>query len=428
LVFYFFEKKKMSCNALRKFATKPHGRQFWQKKTTQPDKMSSRAAPFVGSFFSKKATSSSWHHRWPKKSTCLVGTQRIFDLKKKILCGVTLRHTVRLMHQYDPCFFLFKKHNFLKIKDKPRRLHPIHPLFSMILSIQNVLKRYQNHTAVDHVSFDVPKGCVFGLLGPNGAGKTSLIRMITTITAPDSGQIMFDGQRLNDRTPERIGYMPEERGLYKKMKVGEQLIYLARLKGLSAPDARREVDHWFKKFGIKDWHHKKVEDLSKGMQQKAQFIATVIHRPPLLILDEPFSGLDPINSNLIKDEIAELHRAGTSIIFSTHRMEQVEEMCDHIVLINRGQNVLCGEVGSIKNQYKKNLFEVKTDGDLPADLADHFAVVAQTLRSVTVQIETESRSNALLSWLLQRGVPIRSFREILPSFNEIFIRTVEGEA
>ena len=210
----------------------------------------------------------------------------------------------------------------------------------MILSIQNVVKRYDKHLAVNNVSLDVPKGSVFGMLGPNGAGKTSLIRMITTITAPDEGAIFLDGERINANTPDHIGYMPEERGLYKKMKVGEHLLYLAQLKGLSGPQAQKEIDHWLEKFDIRDWWSKKIEDLSKGMQQKIQFIATVVHRPKLLILDEPFTGLDPINTNLIKEEIAALNQSGISIIFSTHRMEQVEEMCDHIVLINKGKNVL----------------------------------------------------------------------------------------
>ncbi|MCB0529734.1 MAG: ATP-binding cassette domain-containing protein, partial [Saprospiraceae bacterium] len=236
----------------------------------------------------------------------------------------------------------------------------------MILSIQNVVKTYGNYTAVDQVSFDVPKGSVFGLLGPNGAGKTSLIRMITTITGPDSGAIYLEGEKLNERTPEKIGYMPEERGLYKKMKVGDHLQYLAQLKGLTQEQAKKAIQYWFEKFGIEDWAPKKVEDLSKGMQQKIQFIATVIHQPRLLILDEPFTGLDPINTTLIKEEIARLNASGISIIFSTHRMEQVEEMCDHIVLINKGKNVLYGEVQDIKNQYKQNLYRVETQGDLPA--------------------------------------------------------------
>ena len=297
----------------------------------------------------------------------------------------------------------------------------------MILSIQNVVKTYGNYTAVDHVSFDVPKGSVFGLLGPNGAGKTSLIRMITTITAPDEGAIYLNGEKLNERTPEKIGYMPEERGLYKKMKVGDHLLYLAQLKGLSDAEARKQIDHWLTKFDIKDWWPKKIEDLSKGMQQKIQFIATIVHQPPLLILDEPFTGLDPINTNLIKDEIRQLNAAGTSIIFSTHRMEQVEEMCDYIVLINHGKNVLYGEVRNIKNQYKQNLFRVEWQGELPADFGQHFSIVEQENHAVTVRLEDENQSNDLLRHLIQKGIRVTHFEEILPTFDEIFIRTVEGE-
>lgn len=294
----------------------------------------------------------------------------------------------------------------------------------MILSIQNVVKRYQKHTAVDNVSFDVPKGSVFGLLGPNGAGKTSLIRMITTITAPDEGQIFLDGQKLNADSPNLIGYMPEERGLYKKMKVGEHLLYLAQLKGLSPANARKEIDAWLEKFEITDWWSKKVEDLSKGMQQKIQFIATVVHRPKLLILDEPFTGLDPINSNLIKDEIAALNASGISIIFSTHRMEQVEEMCDHIVLINRGKNVLQGEVKSIKNEYKQNLFLVESDAALPEDFRNRFSVAAEEKNRVTVRLEAENEAERLLRYLLDQKVKIQRFEELLPTFNEIFIARV----
>jgi len=294
----------------------------------------------------------------------------------------------------------------------------------MILSIQNVVKQYNNYLAVDHVSFDVPKGCVFGLLGPNGAGKTSLIRMITTITGPDEGQIYLDGEKLNSRSPEHIGYMPEERGLYKKMKVAEHLMYLAQLKGLSEANARKEIAHWFEKFAIQDWAQKKIEDLSKGMQQKIQFIATIIHKPKLLILDEPFTGLDPINTNLIKDEIAQLNQSGISIIFSTHRMEQVEEMCDHIVLINHGKNVLYGEVKEIKNTYKQNLYRAETEGALPADIGDHFEVKEISGNAVTVQIADAQKSNQLLEFLIQRGAHIQRYEEILPTFNEIFIRRV----
>jgi ABC-2 type transport system ATP-binding protein len=294
----------------------------------------------------------------------------------------------------------------------------------MILSVQDVVKTYGDYLAVNHVSLEVQKGSVFGMLGPNGAGKTSLIRMITTITAPDSGSIFLDGHKLHDRSPEQIGYMPEERGLYKKMKVGEQLLYLGQLKGLTKAQAQQEIDMWLTKFDIKDWWNKKVEDLSKGMQQKIQFIATVLHKPKLLILDEPFTGLDPINTNLIKEVIGELNAAGTSIIFSTHRMEQVEEMCDHIVLINKGKNVLYGEVQAIKNEYKQNLFRVETQGDLPTDLPDRFAVVKTEKNALTFKLEEEAQSNDLLKLFLQKGTRITRFEEILPTFNEIFIQRV----
>lgn len=266
----------------------------------------------------------------------------------------------------------------------------------MILSIQNVVKTYGNYRAVDNVSLDIPKGSVFGMLGPNGAGKTSLIRMITTITGPDEGVILLDGEKINNRTPEQIGYMPEERGLYKKMKVGEHLLYLAQLKGLSPAQARKSIDEWLTKFEITDWWSKKIEDLSKGMQQKIQFIATVIHRPKLLILDEPFTGLDPINTTLIKDEIAQLNESGISIIFSTHRMEQVEEMCDHIVLINKGKNVLYGEVEAIKNEYKENLYVVETEGEIPDGIPDKYQVDSRSTNSITFKLDDESQSNELL--------------------------------
>ena len=268
------------------------------------------------------------------------------------------------------------------------------------------------------------QGEIFGLLGPNGAGKTSLIRIITTITRADEGQVLFDGEPLNSFHPTRIGYMPEERGLYKKMKVGEHLLYLAQLKGLSKKAAKQELDHWLNKFGIEDWWNKKVEELSKGMQQKIQFISTVIHKPDLLILDEPFSGLDPINTNLIKDEIDQLHRNGTSIIFSTHRMEQVEEICEHIVLINKGQNVLEGRVEDIKNQFKESLFRIDCSGDLPEQLPEHLRMVERTDRSVTIQLDEGFDSNELLQYLISEGISIKAYNEILPTLNEIFIRQV----
>ncbi|MBX2927556.1 MAG: ATP-binding cassette domain-containing protein [Saprospiraceae bacterium] len=296
-----------------------------------------------------------------------------------------------------------------------------------ILRLDHVHKTYGSYAAVNQVSFDVPKGSIFGLLGPNGAGKTSLIRIITTITRADSGTVLLDGERLNNRHPEVIGYMPEERGLYKKMKVGEHLLYLGRLKGLSKAQAQKDLDYWFEKFEIRDWWNKKVEELSKGMQQKIQFIATVLHKPKLLILDEPFSGLDPINTNLIKDEIDELRRQGVSILFSTHRMEQVEEICEKIVLINKGTVILEGKVKDIKNQYKENLFRVDFEGELPAEFSSRAAVISQKADSVTVQMPLGSSSNELLDYLIRNGVIIHGFKEILPSLNEIFIRQV-GES
>lgn len=302
-----------------------------------------------------------------------------------------------------------------------------------ILRLDDVVKTYGNYAAVNHVSFDIPKGVIFGMLGPNGAGKTSLIRIITSITKADSGKIWLDGESLNNRHPEQIGYMPEERGLYKKMKVGDQLTYLARLKGLTPADTRKELKYWFERFDIKDWWDKKVEELSKGMQQKVQFIATVLHKPKLLILDEPFSGLDPINTNLIKDEIRQLNQNGTSIIFSTHRMESVEEMCEHIVLINKGKNVLQGKVTEVKEQFKDNIFKIEFTGDLPAGLAaadagdDTFEIRKATDHELSVKINEGGDSNEILRHLIQKGVHIRSFNEILPTINEIFIKRV-GES
>lgn len=295
-----------------------------------------------------------------------------------------------------------------------------------ILELHRVKKTYDKHIAVNDVSFNVPKGSVFGLLGPNGAGKTSIIRIITTITRADSGQVILDGEPLGLRHPEQIGYMPEERGLYKKMKVGDHLLYLAQLKGLPLKTAKERINQWLEKFAITDWWNKKVEELSKGMQQKIQFISTVIHEPKLLILDEPFSGLDPLNANLIKDEIDEMHRNGTSIIFSTHRMEQVEQVCEHIVLINQGQNVLQGKVKDIKNQFKLNKFRITYEGHLPTDLLANTTILEQKTGEITIQVATEQESNDLLRHLINQGVFIHSFNEILPSLNEIFIRQVGG--
>lgn len=294
-----------------------------------------------------------------------------------------------------------------------------------ILSLENVVKTYGDFTAVDNVSFEVSPGKIFGLLGPNGAGKTSLIRVITTITRADSGKVFFEGQLLNESHPEMIGYMPEERGLYKKMKVGEHLMYLAQLKGLNSQTARKEIDHWLEKFDIADWWNKKVDELSKGMQQKIQFITTVVHKPRLLILDEPFSGLDPVNTNLIKDEIRELNRQGTGVIFSTHRMEQVEEICEEIVLINKGQNVLNGDVTDVKERFKEHIFEIGYEGELPDSFVEHADIVKQNKNLVAIKFKDDKESNTVLKYLIDHQIQIRSFREILPTLNEIFIKQVE---
>lgn len=299
-----------------------------------------------------------------------------------------------------------------------------------ILKLENVLKTYDKHIAVNNVSFEVPKGSIFGLLGPNGAGKTSLIRIITTITGADAGTVYLDGEKLNSNHPSQIGYMPEERGLYKKMKVGEQLMYLAQLKGLTAKAAKEKINFWFNRLGIEDWWDKKVEELSKGMQQKVQFIATVVHGPKLLILDEPFSGLDPINSNLIKDEIRRMNEEGVSIIFSTHRMEQVEEICEYITLINNGKIVLGGKMHDVKQQFKENLFKIDFEGDLPNDLesvgeADiDWSIVKQEAGSITVKVANSEASNRVLNYFIKSGLHIVAFNEILPSLNEIFIKQV----
>ncbi len=299
-----------------------------------------------------------------------------------------------------------------------------------MLRLQEVVKTYDGTVAVDHVSFEVPRGAIYGLLGPNGAGKTSLIRIITTITAADSGEVWLDGEPLNHTHPEQIGYMPEERGLYKKMRVGEQLLYLARLKGLSANEARRKIEWWLDRFDCADWWGKKVEELSKGMQQKVQFIATVVHEPKLLILDEPFSGLDPVNTNLIKDEIRRLNAEGTTIIFSTHRMEQVEEICEQITLINKGRNILTGRVAELKQRFKQHRYRIEYEGALPdalaaADAANpRFQVVGQDAQGITVQVADDAIANEVLRLLLDAGVRITRFEEILPTLNEIFIRLV----
>ncbi len=294
-----------------------------------------------------------------------------------------------------------------------------------ILELQQVVKTYGKKVAVDEVSFNVPKGSIFGLLGPNGAGKTSLIRIITTITGADSGSIIFDGEKLNQNHPSQIGYMPEERGLYKKMKVGDHLMYLAQLKGMPKSQARTELTKWFDQFDIQDWWDKKVQELSKGMQQKIQFISTVLHKPKLLILDEPFSGLDPLNTNLIKSEIRKMKEQGISIIFSTHRMEQVEEICEYIVLINQGKNVLEGKVADIKERFKKNKFQIDFIGQLPDSIDFARNLLEQSDGHVVVQLNASISPNELLYKFIQAGVSVRSYNEILPTLNEIFIQQVE---
>lgn len=298
-----------------------------------------------------------------------------------------------------------------------------------ILQVNHLKKYFATQKAVDSISFTLGKGSIFGLLGPNGAGKTTLIRMITGIFYPDEGEILFEGRPFDpQRDITHIGYMPEERGLYKKMKIGEQAVYLAQLKGLGKQEATQKVKEWFVKFEMQSWWNKKVEDLSKGMGQKLQFVTTVLHEPKLIILDEPFSGLDPVNSNLIKDEIYALARAGSTIIFSTHRMEQVEEICDHIILVNRGQKILDGSVAGVKQQFKENLFSITLEQADKSSFtaAKAFEVVGNRGSSLIVKIRDGYRSNDVLSYFIDEGQNITAFTEILPSLNDIFIRLVEG--
>jgi ABC-2 type transport system ATP-binding protein len=299
-----------------------------------------------------------------------------------------------------------------------------------ILQIIGVSKQYEAHIALNNVSFDVPRGSIFGLLGPNGAGKTSLIRIITQITAADAGQVLLDGEPLRPEHIQQVGYLPEERGLYKKMKVGEQLVYLARLRGLTKADATAKIKIWADRLNLREWLSKNVEDLSKGMQQKVQFIATVLHEPKLLILDEPFSGFDPVNANTIRDEILKLKEQGCTIIFSTHRMESVEQLCDHIVLINKSEKVLEGSLKSIKDNYKNHLYTLEGEGKLLITSPD-FKVIKQQQEGnhfkAEVQLEPTISPNDLLRYLLDR-VEVHCFQEKVPSIHDIFIKTVKEEA
>jgi ABC-2 type transport system ATP-binding protein len=300
-------------------------------------------------------------------------------------------------------------------------------LMSNILELKNLKKYYATQKAVDDISFSIQKGSIFGLLGPNGAGKTTLLRMITGIFYPDSGNIHFDGREFEPQNDTiKIGYMPEERGLYKKMKIGDQVLYLAQLKGLSKSDAMEKIKFWFKRLEMETWWNKKVEDLSKGMSQKLQFVTTVLHEPKLIILDEPFSGLDPVNANLIKDEIYGLAQRGSTVIFSTHRMEQVEEICDHIVLVNMGKKILDGTVQEVKQQFKENKFSIRLQ-EVPSSLsAPAFEVVDQKANVLTVKIREGYKGNDVLQYFIQQQMNVEAYNEILPSLNDIFIDLVEG--
>ncbi len=303
-----------------------------------------------------------------------------------------------------------------------------------LLTVKHVTKQYVGHKALDDVSLAIPRGSVYGLLGPNGAGKTTLIRIINRITAPDSGQVFFGDRELAPEDVYRIGYLPEERGLYKKMKVGEQAVFFARLKGLSRREAIARLKVWFSKFGIENWWDKKVEELSKGMAQKVQFIVTILHKPELLIFDEPFSGFDPINAELLKNEILALRDAGSTVIFSTHNMSSVEEICDHITLINKSRNILSGNVDEIRRQHGANIFEVAYRGDeealrrAVADRCDWLdGTQDQSLyRTVKLQVRNDADVRPVIA-AANEAVELRSFHEIIPSMNDIFIKAVNGK-
>ncbi len=302
-----------------------------------------------------------------------------------------------------------------------------------LLEAKNVVKNFGEFKALDKVSIEVPKESIFGLLGPNGAGKTTLLRIINQITMPDKGYILFDGKKLEPNDVQYIGYLPEERGLYKRMKVGEQVMYLAQLKGLSKSEAKKRINHWFDKFEIGVWWNKKVEELSKGMAQKIQFITTVLHQPKLLIFDEPFSGFDPINANLIKDEILNLKEEGATIIFSTHRMESVEELCEHIALLDKASMILKGKLVDIKKQFKTNTFEVglnvENKNELLLDLRARFVVAPANFKSLdddlklNIKLQHSETSNDLIAYLNTKA-SISHYVEVIPSANDIFIQAV----
>ena len=304
-----------------------------------------------------------------------------------------------------------------------------------ILQIENVTKRYTQHTALDDVSLTVPEGSIYGLLGPNGAGKSTLIKVVNRITLPDAGRVLFRGKPITDEDIYSIGYLPEERGLYKKMKVGEQAIFFARLKGLSRREAIARLKKWFIRFEIEEWWNKKVEDLSKGMAQKVQFITTVLHEPKLLIFDEPFSGFDPINANLLKQEIMRLRDEGATVIFSTHNMASVEEICDHITLINKSHNILSGTTDEVRRRFGDNVFEVVYSGQAEvlnsvlepfAEVLEQSKVAESELNQMRIRLHDGVSVRESIA-AANEAVELRSFREIIPSMNDIFIRAVEGK-
>ena len=303
---------------------------------------------------------------------------------------------------------------------------------STILEVNKVVKKYGDYTALNEVSLTVPKGSIYGLLGPNGAGKTSLIRIINQITMPDSGEIILDGEKLNPKHIQHIGYLPEERGLYKSMKVGEQCLYLAQMKGLSKAEAKIQLDYWFDRLEIQGWWNKKIQELSKGMAQKIQFVVCVLHKPKLLIFDEPFSGFDPVNANIIKDEILALQEQGSTIIFSTHRMESVEELCDHIALIHQSNKLIEGRLDDVKKQFRTNSFEVGILTDnvegLMLAITQNYTIQPTNFKSLNNELKLEinlgnSLPNELLNILTNRG-QVTHFVEKIPSVNDIFIQTV----
>ena len=301
-----------------------------------------------------------------------------------------------------------------------------------VIEIQNVTKEYANHRALNDVSLKIPKGSIYGLLGPNGAGKTSLIRIINQITAPDSGKVLFNNEELNPNHISKIGYLPEERGLYKKMKVGEQLLYLAQLKGITKNDALVKIKQWLINFDLMNWWDKEVDGLSKGMQQKVQFISTVLHEPELIILDEPFSGFDPINANLIKDEILKLRDNGATIVFSTHRMESVEELCDYICLINKSTKILEGKLDEIKKVHKENKFRIIYESSISQleKYPESFKVLdfktnSDGKKEVEIQLNKDVDQAKVFDFFAQQG-RVEAYSEIIPSANEIFINTVKS--